>query len=279
MDETGSTESRGRPWRYIIALVVLVIAVLLLGAYAIHRDRENRDLRAQIQRESERLAGLDELARQHSEMSDDFQQCRKKLKEEEDLTVKVRSVCNTDRSELAMRRHELAILDRQSTANDNRKKAFELLQKSIFEAGDGALMQLSSRQGRMLLELSDTVLFDSGSAKLSRDGEFALMEVAVFLRKFPDRKISIGGHTDSRVQEGGRSKYSNNWELSAARALSVFNFLVQARMPAANLSIAGYGPNEPIADNRTQAGRQRNRRIELEFVPSEDELPWLISAP
>jgi chemotaxis protein MotB len=73
----------------------------------------------------------------------------------------------------------------------------------------------------------------------------------------------VEGHTDNVPLD--RSAYpSNNWELSTARALSVVEFLSKAEPSfAAVLSANGYSSNRPVADNVTQAGRDRNRRIEI----------------
>jgi chemotaxis protein MotB len=85
----------------------------------------------------------------------------------------------------------------------------------------------------------------------------------------------ITGHTDSRPLEGKNTDYRNNWDLSSARALTVLDFFLEAGVPSQNLMIAGYGANDPVTDNRKPQSRHKNRRIEIEFLPHPDELPWL----
>ena len=77
---------------------------------------------------------------------------------------------------------------------------------------------------------------------MSRDGELALMEVAVILRQFPDRRFMVAGHSDNQPI---KDTYKDNWELSMARALVVTRFLVEAKMNAKNIVAAGYGEHDP----------------------------------
>jgi len=133
----------------------------------------------------------------------------------------------------------------------------------------------------MIVKLPAGVLFDSGSAELSRDGELALMEVAIVLRQFGDRQFMIAGHTDDRPLESAQAttKYRNNWELSAARALTVTEFLIEARMKPENLVAAGYGQFDPVGNNKTSQGRQDNRRIEIVLLPNIEEMPEMPEPP
>ena len=107
---------------------------------------------------------------------------------------------------------------------------------------------------------------------MSRDGELALMEVAVILRQFPDRRFMVAGHSDNQPV---KETYKDNWELSMARALVVTRFLVEAKMNAKNIVAAGYGEHDPIAKNATPEGRRENRRIEIILLPDLSELATL----
>lgn len=113
---------------------------------------------------------------------------------------------------------------------------------------------------------SDKVLFRSGDYRLQSAGRRLLGRCA---RVFTEaggsgyEQIQVEGHTDNIPLD--RSTYpSNNWELSTARALSVVEFL-SGRNPSFTsvLSANGYSHYRPVADNSTQAGRDRNRRIEI----------------
>jgi OOP family OmpA-OmpF porin len=102
-----------------------------------------------------------------------------------------------------------------------------------------------------------TVQFQSGSAILTPEGRGVLDEMAAAIRKLDDPFIAIVGNTDNT---GDRQA---NIALSLARASAVKAYLVGKGIPAASLSVSGQGPDNPIADNGTEAGRARNRRIDF----------------
>lgn len=113
---------------------------------------------------------------------------------------------------------------------------------------------------------SDGVLFQLGDHHLQAGGKRLLARCAhVFAQAGSSgyEQIQVEGHTDNVPLD--RSKYpSNNWELSTARALSVVEFLSREEPSFSSiLSANGYSSNRPIADNRSRAGRNLNRRIEI----------------
>jgi len=139
---------------------------------------------------------------------------------------------------------------------------------------DAGKLGVRVRDGRLVMRLPQDVLFPSGSATLSREGELSLMEVAVILRQFPDRRFMVAGNTDNQPvsKETG---YKDNWELSMARALVVTRFMIEAKMKPENIVAAGYGEFDPIAKNATPDGRRENRRIDIILLPDLSELPML----
>jgi hypothetical protein len=85
-------------------------------------------------------------------------------------------------------------------------------------------------------------------------------------RNYPEQIIGIEGYTDSDPIAGGQ--WRNNHELSAARAMAVFDVLVSSgRYRADQLLVVGHGPNRPVVSNATLEGKQRNRRVELVVYP------------
>jgi len=99
--------------------------------------------------------------------------------------------------------------------------------------------------------------------------------VASILTTFPDRIFQVAGHTDNVPIDNAR--FASNWELSAARAVTIVEFLIDKGMAAENLSAAGYADTQPVAGNLTEEGRAQNRRIEIVLQPNLDELPDLSS--
>jgi flagellar motor protein MotB len=113
---------------------------------------------------------------------------------------------------------------------------------------------------------SDGVLFRLGDYRLQATGQRLISRCAqVFARAGASgyQQIQVEGHTDGVPLD--RSTYpSNNWELSTARAVSVVQYLGREESSFAGvLSANGYSSNRPVASNATQAGRNRNRRIEI----------------
>ena len=101
------------------------------------------------------------------------------------------------------------------------------------------------------------VNFESGSAKLLPESMNVLDSIANDLLDNPDLNIEIGGHTDNT------GSAAINRRLSRERADTVRAYLVGKGIPAARLSTVGYGPDRPIASNKTEDGRAANRRVEL----------------
>ena len=118
------------------------------------------------------------------------------------------------------------------------------------------------------IRIESDVLFESGSAQLSAEGQRTLAQVAVNYRDDPNRIVSIEGHTDNNQITGRLSQiYPTNWELSAARAASAARFLTSNGVPEDKLRIVGYGSLQPVASNSTEQGRRSNRRIEIRLSP------------
>jgi len=145
------------------------------------------------------------------------------------------------------------------------------LQKMI----DGGQLTVSIEQGRIVINLPDNVLFKTGSARVNKEGQQALKQIADVLKEFSDRRFQVEGHTDNVPMKS--SRFPSNWELSTARALSVVHLMVEQGVAAENVSAAGFGEFHPRADNETPEGRALNRRIEIIMQPNleilSNELP------
>lgn len=177
------------------------------------------------------------------------------------------------KGEQAATQSELAELRRQKEAAEKRIAAYKALQDKFRALVDTGKLQVVFRNGQMTLKLPSGILFPSGSAKLSKDGEKALADVVNVLMQFKDRRFVVAGHTDNQPIK--TAEFPNNWYLSTARANSVVQFMIKQQFPAKSLGAAGYGEFDPVADNSTEAGREQNRRIEIILVPNLEELPSL----
>ena len=185
-----------------------------------------------------------------------------------------------ERSNLAAtleeRERALAELRERQRQAEERLQTFRNLMQRFQSMIDSGQLRVRIVRNRMVVELPEGVLFDSGRARIKDDGEATLSEVATVLAEVPDREFQIAGHTDN-VPVGRRSRFDSNWELSAQRAVNVARFLVTQGMPANRISAAGYADTQPVASNDSDEGRAQKRRIEIVLVPSLDELPDLSS--
>jgi len=142
----------------------------------------------------------------------------------------------------------------------------------------GRLRDLLGNQAGVRIEgdrfvFSSEVLFPPGAATLSADGQGEIAKVAEILRKVAadippeiDWVIRVDGHTDNQPLSG-LGEFSDNWELSQARALSVVKYMINFLGIAPDrLAANGFGQYQPVAAGDSESARAQNRRIELKFT-------------
>lgn len=137
-------------------------------------------------------------------------------------------------------------------------------QLDAFAAAHGFKAEVETvvtQRGLVVRLLTDNVLFDSGLADLKAQGLPLLGEVGTLLGVDKVHPIVVEGHTDDVPIS--TSKFASNWELSTARASAVVRWLIGRNVPARRFSAAGYADLHPLASNGTDAGRARNRRVEV----------------
>jgi chemotaxis protein MotB len=139
----------------------------------------------------------------------------------------------------------------------------------------GRLREILGDRGDIRIEgdrfvFQSEVLFDSASAELNPEGRTQIAKLADSLiqlaREIPadiDWILRVDGHTDRRPIR--TAEFKSNWELSAARAISVVNFLIDRGVPPHRLAAAGFGEYQPLVSGFSEAAMQRNRRIELKL--------------
>jgi chemotaxis protein MotB len=150
-------------------------------------------------------------------------------------------------------------------------KTYEGLLKEMKEEIDHGQIVITELKGKLTVDVVDKILFDSGQAEIKPEGLAVLKRVVDILISVTDKMIRVEGHTDNVPIKGAlANRYPTNWELSAARAITVTRYLEKAGLDPALLSAAAFGEYQPVADNATAEGRAKNRRIAIILLPSEE---------
>lgn len=130
-------------------------------------------------------------------------------------------------------------------------------------------------QGRVTLRdgrigISGSVLFSLNSDQLQPEGRELLQTLVAPLRVYlnqRDQMLMVSGFTDDLPIQKGNNRYTDNWELSAQRALTVTRALIEDGMPPYQVFAAAFGAQQPVVPNSDSKGRSQNRRVEMAPVP------------
>ena len=128
--------------------------------------------------------------------------------------------------------------------------------------GEGYDVAFDPSAGTITVTLPNAILFDSGKATLKKATSTELDHIRSVLRdKYPGKQVDVVGHTDTDPIK--KSKWKDNWELSAQRALSVLRYLVKRGISEKDIQAVGCGESQPVASNSTTSGKAKNRRVEI----------------
>ena len=145
------------------------------------------------------------------------------------------------------------------------EKLAEKVEEALEEGEIDNLVSLNYTSQFVQLTIQGSILFDSGKTDIKSDAIPVIDKVGQILESYAGGTIEIEGHTDNVPMNSG-GKYSNNDELSAGRALSIFYYLTEnTNLDPVHLVHTGRGQYDPIADNSTDEGRARNRRVEIKI--------------
>jgi len=158
----------------------------------------------------------------------------------------------------ALRAAEEADKKRMKTTYDKLLKSLEM------EIGQQTV-EIQQYKDSLTINIMDKIFFDSGKAEIKPSGYDVLRRVGAILKEVPDKVIRIEGHTDD-VPIGQKiiEKYPTNWELGAARAANVAEFLRKdVGIDPKRMTVVSYSMYRPLVPHTTEANRARNRRIEI----------------
>lgn len=218
------------------------------------------DLQSKVESRDEKIQKLEKKAA-------DLEKKRK------NLTSELETVEESLQEKLNATEDELAALREQQRQQKQRLQRYRDLARKLAETFKSEQLSVKVRDGKMVIEMSDDVLFNSGRAEVNENGKSVLENLAGVLQGIEDREFLVAGHTDDVPISS--SRFDDNWELSSARAGNVVRLLAEKGVDPDNLSAAGFSKYDPIATNETEEGRAQNRRIEIVLMPKVSELPNL----
>jgi chemotaxis protein MotB len=184
------------------------------------------------------------------------------LKKDKDAVLKEKDTLQAKTQELSQKAEKAEQLEKATqTYQDLTKK----LEKEIQEGQ----VQITEMKNRLTMTMVDKILFTSGSAEIGKEGKKVLDKVSSILKDVKDKRIQIEGHTDNvPIYSSLKTKFPTNWELSTARATQVVRYLQEeGGLSASLLSATGYAEYQPVSSNKTEAGKHKNRRIEIVLLP------------
>jgi chemotaxis protein MotB len=265
-----STRCLPRPEALLLGLALLVVASAGCVTRGTHQQVvDERDQLAQDKVE------LEEQVRRLSASNESLGAERVRLIEEMDGLLQARTTLEADIRKL--KRTE-AILSKRlrereaklsSTSDELRslRGTYQGLVDDLQAEVAAGQIEIEQLRDGVRLNLTQDVLFASGSAELNASGLAVVRKVASRVKGVP-HSVEVQGHTDPiPIRQSAESRYPTNWELAAARASQVVRLLEQDGVEPHRLSAVSFGPYRPVASNETPEGRAKNRRIEIRVEP------------
>ena len=219
------------------------------------KDQKISTMEVELQELTRRVAGLDEEKAELARLKDG-------LKNELGMTqsqIESLSMETTAKEELLKSKEEQL---------ESMEKAYQELSKQFEQQITEKEIKISNLENKLNIQLLDKILFASGSADITSEGNRVLKSLATELQKMNGFEIAVAGHTDNKGLRPKLQKiFNDNLGLSVARATAVSRKLRKMGVSPANLSATGYSSYRPLVSNDTVEGRQQNRRVEIMLEP------------
>ncbi len=206
--------------------------------------------------DKERLAA--DLAAAKTRLAD----LERQLGERNAELAKLRGNLSSDEAELARLRGELSA--EMAKLRDAQRGLIKALRPEI----DKGNIAVDLNNERLLINLASAYLFGTGEDQLKPAGAEALQRVGGILKDYPEYKVQVDGHSDNRpIRSALKKRFPTNKELSEARAANAVKALTAGGVPGGTISASGYSDTRPVAPNTSEAGRAKNRRVEVRVTP------------
>lgn len=264
-------------------LTVLRSTNSMLENEVVSLQRENQRLKEEHDLMKKELIEIQsKFARIYTDKGLDAQMYNERLREKE-AALEAKEL-QLARSEALLRQREKELVERELAIQDLQRRLDrqDSITRAINDALRNALMGFQSdevsiemRDGKVYLSLSNKLLFKSGSVEIESKGKDAIRILSDVLKKNPDIDVMVEGHTDNVPIN--TALYKDNWDLSAARAITIVRMLTSSYGVApTRLTAAGRGEFVPKASNNTAEGRALNRRTEIILTPNLEKIMRII---
>jgi flagellar motor protein MotB len=135
--------------------------------------------------------------------------------------------------------------------------------------GPNAKVSRRDHEQEVVITVDNAILFKPGKSELSATAKGTLARVATLLNeKYQGDDVRVDGFTDNQQITRSKDAWDDNWDLSGGRSRAVLHYLIERGVSAKRLSFAGYADNKSVASNGTDAGRAKNRRVEIVVLPN-----------
>lgn len=272
-----------------IAIVALLVGTMLVSSCASKKDlvncqTENRELTANYQDAKEKLAASQARA---NSLEDQLAQAKKDYASLQGSLDKSLNNANANNINISK------LVDQINESNQYIRHLVEVKSKS-----DSLNMVLTNNLTRSLskeemkevdvqvlkgvvyISLADNMLYKSGSYEINDRAQETLGKIAKIIMDYKDYDVLIEGNTDNvpvNTSAPSMKNIRNNWDLSALRASSVVQYLIDYfGVAPKRLTAGGRGEYNPVASNDTELGKQRNRRTQIIITPKLDQFMDLI---
>lgn len=166
--------------------------------------------------------------------------------------------------------------DEPVRTSDELTQISDLVSEKFTQLINDQMIQVSSNELWLQIELKDSILFSSGSADTSEQAQKIFDEIADILKGYSN-PVQVEGFTDNIPIKS--VKYPTNWELSTARASAIVKYLASKGIAPERLSAVGYGEYQPVAANDTEQGRAQNRRVTIMVAKRKMDRPKVSPVP
>jgi chemotaxis protein MotB len=138
--------------------------------------------------------------------------------------------------------------------------SLKILTKQLEDEIKQGKMQISMGPRGLTISFTQAALFPSGEDVIAKDTYPSIEKISVAIKQIPN-PVRFEGHTDAVPIHN--SRFRSNWELSAARSIALLELTTSFGASRDRMSVAGYAETAPVADNETEQGRQKNRRVDV----------------